>query len=115
MHALHSESSLACIQLGRYPHQIKIARPIELPTRLQLPIFVSEADLAVSWVEFEVLSVLVHLGRSPFSGHYRALLRSGDRWVYCNDHVQAAPTLITLEHKRGCYGLLLLKVRDSLR
>ena len=52
---------------------------------------------------------VVHLGRSPTCGHYRAALRVGGAWYYTNDSVQAVRTPIQAEHKQGVYVLFLLR------
>ena len=109
LHALCSEPDFLCIQLGRYPHQIKNSTKIEMPLTIDVPAFSASNTLEVHAVQYRLISSVIHLGRSPTAGHYRALLRAGSHWFYANDHVSASRVPLTDEHKRGSYILMFLK------
>ena len=77
VHALHMASDLVCIQLGRYPHQIKNSRLVDLPDRVLLPVFSGDGDIELFWVAYQLQAVIVHLGRTPV--HIRTLSRTSSR------------------------------------
>ena len=109
VHALCSEPDFLCCQLGRYPHQIKNSTKIEMPVTIDVPVFSASNTLEVHTVKYRLISCVIHLGRSPTAGHYRALLQAGSQWFYTNDHVRASRMPLTDEHKRGSYILIFLK------
>ena len=109
VHALCSEPDFLCCQLGRYPHQIKNSTKIEMPVTIDVPVFSASNTLEVHAVKYRLISCVIHLGRSPTAGHYRALLQAGSQWFYTNDHVRASRMPLTDEHKRGSYILIFLK------
>ena len=106
-HALCSVQPVLCLQLGRYPGHRKLPYPINLPNTVDLPSFTSADSLSVRWVSYSLASVIVHLGRSPSSGHYRTLLKADGCWHYTNDHARSQRTVLQQEHLRGSYILLL--------
>jgi len=46
-------------------------------------------NLQLAWDQYIVTSAIIHLGRHTHSGHYRALLRVNDQWMYTDDSVPA--------------------------
>ena len=108
-HALDGARELICLQFGRYPHLIKNSRRVCIPSSVAVPVFVDALSYNVTWVNYRIESAVIHLGRRPTSGHYRALLQVGRSWYYTNDHVAAKRCTVLPEHERGCYLLLLIK------
>ena len=91
--ALHAGTHCVAIQLNRFTvvdravH--KLTTPVSLPRTIRLPRWV-EGSLQQS--EYRLCAALVHLGSTPHSGHYRALLieDSGRMW-WTDDNVPARP------------------------
>ena len=91
--ALHAGTQCVAIQLNRFTvvdravH--KLNTPVSLPRTIHLPRWV-EGSLQQS--EYRLCAALVHLGSTPHSGHYRALLieDSGRMW-WTDDNVSARP------------------------
>jgi hypothetical protein len=90
INALKQESEAVLLQLVRFTGQHKHMQKIALGTRVMLPIFQGD-DLAVSWKPYKIQSAVSHLGAAPSQGHYRALLRQGDRWWQTEDGMLAEP------------------------
>ena len=109
VHALDQATEPICLQLGRYPHLIKNSRRVCIPSSVSVPVFVDARSIEVTWISYRIVSAIIHLGRTPTSGHYRALLQVGHGWFYTNDHVAAKQCAILPEHERGCYVLILVK------
>ncbi|OLP94306.1 LINE-1 retrotransposable element ORF2 protein [Symbiodinium microadriaticum] len=55
----------------------------------------------------QVTSVVVHIGRHTISGHYRALLRVEDQWMYTDDSVYATATAMSRDLESNVYVLWL--------
>ena len=46
---------------------------------LRIPLFRSSSDLRVTWLPYQVCAAALHFGPTVHRGHYRALLRSGEK------------------------------------
>ena len=66
------------VQFGRYIDGRKDTSQVEFDSAVMVPVV--GAENRVDWVEYRVAAAVIHLGARPTSGHYRALLRAGDRW-----------------------------------
>ena len=58
---------------------------------------------------YRVQAVILHIGARPTAGHYRALLRAGDRWGYSDDGVRARVVDMATEFQRNAYMLFLIR------
>ena len=106
--ALAHESNCICIQLNRYLrlHQTyKLTTPIRFDRPVYMPRFIQH--VRVAWDPYQVTSVVVHIGRHTNSGHYRALLRVEDQWMYTDDSVYATATAMSRDLESNVYVLWL--------
>ena len=76
-----SAPDLLMLQIGRFTmragHYSKVRDPMLFSWEVSIPIFVR--GLQVTQTKYEVIALLFHLGDSPYSGHYRAMLRRDAR------------------------------------
>ncbi|CAE7208391.1 unnamed protein product [Symbiodinium sp. CCMP2456] len=85
--ALTVHADMICIQLGRYQPHGKRLNIVDLPEQVTLPVF--QEDSSVQWQPYYVSGVIIHLGRTPTTGHYRALLRVRASWWLTDDGREA--------------------------
>ena len=90
------------VQLGRY---------VDGRNAVMVPVF--DEGGRVRLEEYRVAAVVVHLGPRPTSGHYRALLRDGDRWGYSDDNARATLVDLTAEHRKNAYLLFLVRASQE--
>ena len=95
------------VVLGRYTGRSKNQARVLFDGDVMLPIFGEGRVLRQA--RYQVAAALVHLGATPTSGHYRALLRVGEFWHYTDDNVSGTCTALTGEHACSVYLLWLLK------
>ena len=105
--ALTVAAPVVCIQLGRYVDAGKLRNQIDLPEKVQIPIF--DEVSRIEWREYSLVSAIIHLGRSTRVGHYRAILRVGSLWFLTDDHKQAEPLTVHEGHLRNIYVLMLCR------
>ena len=77
------------LQLKRFSYTdaqaCKIQHPVALTTTVRLPCFVDEGP-QVRHDVYMVSAVIIHLGDTLATGHYRALLHQGEgRWAITDD------------------------------
>ena len=91
--ALHAGTTCVALQLNRFVVRDravhKLSTPVSLPNKIYLPCWV---EGSLTQREFLLSAALVHLGSTPHSGHYRALLveGTGKMW-WTDDGVPARP------------------------
>ncbi|KAK8849609.1 hypothetical protein IAR55_004944 [Kwoniella newhampshirensis] len=78
--ALHLKRFKYQESTGRYA---KLFYRVPFPTELRLPN--TTDDIENPDRLYELFSVVVHIGNGPHHGHYVSLVRSGGRWVMCDD------------------------------
>ena len=63
---------------------------VDLPRScVQIPIFERTSGLNGYWAEYRIVSLTLHLGEGPHSGHYQScLLTSGPSRVVCTPHAE---------------------------
>ena len=97
------------VQMGRYVDGHKDMSLAEIKHSVMVPVFDEEGRIRLE--EYRVEAAVIHLGARPTSGHYRALLRDGDRWGYSDDNARS--TLVDLTDVRRKNAYLLFLVRTS--
>ena len=78
--ALILDSENVCIALPRFTGGPKNADPIELSDQLSIPFFPDPTD-TVSWATYSLEALIIHQGSEATSGHYRAVVRKGQKNV----------------------------------
>ena len=81
VHALTHSTNAVIIQLARFTRRSggryrKYTGSIPEMQNILMPVFTDE--LQTQWVPFTLCAGIIHIGRSPFSGHYRAFLLSDE-------------------------------------
>ena len=102
IHALTEEHSVVLLQLGRYRDGRKVTSRVFFGDDVALPCF--NEGLRCVWVIYRPVAAIVHLGSRASEGHYRAVLRSGEPWVFTDDN-SAVPCDIGELHNRNVYML----------
>ena len=82
-HALRQAPRMLFFQLKRWaqkdprrPAQKDLTRyPFEVGAAVDLPLFARAQGLHVLWQRYRLVTILIHTGLSPWSGHYRSILR----------------------------------------
>ena len=69
-----------------YGRMVRLSKKLSFPLRLDLGDYMSRANKAAP-PPYELVSVLVHQGRSCDHGHYLAYVKSGQKWYKANDDV----------------------------
>ena len=72
--------SILCIQLQRFTGEggnlLRNVRPLhDCHHIVHIPVFATETTTDVCPAAYEVTAIQLHFGRSPNTGHYRAVLR----------------------------------------
>ena len=86
--------------------------PVIIPERCMLPIW----ELGqVTWVPFDVRAVVIHIGVTPVSGHYRTYLPGPAEALFTEDGQRAKRVQRRDVHnvQTGCYLFLLAKCRPG--
>ena len=81
-HALRQAPRMLFFQLKRWaqkdprrPAQKDLTRyPFEVGAAVDLPLFARAQGLHVLWQRYRLVTILIHTGLSPWSGHYRSIL-----------------------------------------
>ena len=78
-HALGIAPPLLLVQLGRFRHRShrhvrKYRGEVILDGIIPMPIFIDENSLELTYAQYRVISGAYHLGNTPASGHYQAVL-----------------------------------------
>ena len=100
IHAWHQQSPYTnacltehpniCLQIERFPNlHTKNHMNVDFPRScVQIPIFGRASGLDVYWAEYRIVSLTLHLGDEPHSGHYQScLLTSGNLWLTDDDRL----------------------------
>ena len=95
------------VVLGRYAGRLKNQARVMFDGDVMLPVFGEGRSLRQA--RYQVAAALIHLGATPESGHYRALLRCDGSWQYTDDNVPSTSTSLTGEHACNAYLLWLIK------
>eukprot|EP00439_Symbiodinium_sp_Y106_P059989 s593_g8.t2 len=94
-----SVPELVCIHLSRFrqSHGGTIVKDVQaLPDLMEvirLPLFGTSSDLRVTWLPFQVCAAVLHFGPTVHRGHYRAILRSGEKIIWLKEDNQSAEPL----------------------
>ena len=64
---------------------LKQTQCIEFSTTVRFPCYTTAEH--IHFFEFEICAIVYHIGATPISGHYRAALRCGQRWLVYDDGV----------------------------
>ena len=117
-HALTSASECLFLQLPRFwiDHGsiVKHRIPLELqPPTLAIPVFQSSETLTCDWVNYSILSAVLHVGDNTSCGHYRTLFISPEDFgenMLTDDNMQASllqrNSQLTDVVKENCYVLV---------
>ena len=105
-----SEHPNICLQIERFPDlHTKNRMNVDFPRScVQIPIFARTSGLDVYWAEYRIVSLTLHLGEGPHSGHYQScLLTSGNLWMTHDDRL---PWLSCLHPamQKDCYLIWLV-------
>ena len=105
-----SEHPNICLQIERFPDlHTKNRMNVDFPRScVQIPIFARTSGLDVYWAEYRIVSLTLHLGEGPHSGHYQScLLTSGNLWMTDDDRL---PWLSCLHPamQKDCYLIWLV-------
>ncbi|CAE7413734.1 unnamed protein product, partial [Symbiodinium microadriaticum] len=103
--ALVASAELVCVQLGRYHPQGKSFGIVDMPEALQLPVF--QDDSSIQWINYTITGAIIHLGRSPTTGHYRALLKVRHSWWLTDDNREAEGINLHDGHHRNVYLIFM--------
>ena len=98
-------------QFGRYIDDYKDMSQVDFASEVMVPVFRLANN--VDWVEYKVTAVVINFGARPTSGHYRALLRHGDRRGYSDDGVRATVAGLSAVHRRNAYMLFLVRASQE--
>ena len=90
--AISRSGRVLIVQMGRYVDGRKDMSLAEIEHSVMVPVFDEESRIRLE--EYRIAAAVIHLGARPTSGHYRALLRDGDRWGYSDDNARS--TLVDL-------------------
>ncbi|CAE7279792.1 pol [Symbiodinium sp. CCMP2456] len=104
--ALTVQAPMICFQLGRYHMQAKNFNVVDLPTHVQVPVF--QEDSSVQWCQYDIEGAIIHLGRTPTAGHYRALLKVEGLWWLTEDKKPAEHVNLHDGHCRNVYIIFLI-------
>ena len=110
LNGLRTASSWVYLQLERYPrlhHRHSQAVTWERNS-IQMPFFDGCTHSSVSWIEFQIVAGILHIGRTPVDGHYQAILFNSGQ-AFCvtttesrQDWFEIRPSTRTFT----CFGLL---------
>ena len=104
------ETTTVCLQVNRFPAMdVRSPQPIRwnrIP--VHLPCFVNAHSWTVHWKRFEIVSVVVHRGAEPHTGHYQACLRTGGCRFLTEDWSRAMPCAHTPDLEHDLYVLWLV-------
>ena len=80
-----------CLQMNRFPTLgVKTAQPFRRNrVTVHLPCFMIEHNWTIRWKHFEIISIVVHRGNEPHTGHYQACLRIGGNRFLTDDWSRA--------------------------
>ena len=109
--ALVASAELVCVQLGRYHPQGKSFGIVDMPETLQLPVF--QDDSSIQWINYTITGAIIHLGRSPTTGHYRALLKVRHSWWLTDDNREAEGINLHDGHHRNVYLIFMRRSGDE--
>ena len=107
--ALTHPAELICLQLGRYHADGKQMQAMHFAQTVQMPVFNDNAG--VDWWDYSISSIVLHLGRSTHTGHYRALLRVQQAWLLTEDAQIAKPVTLHNGHLRNAYVFVMRRVQ----
>ena len=83
--ALQADSVLI-LQISRFIDlSQKCMQQIEFGSQIRFPVF--QTDGTVHFFPFAIAGFVFHLGATPTSGHYRAVVRYNDQWMAYEDNV----------------------------
>lgn len=88
----------------RYGKMIRLAKHIAFPQTLSIAEFMSLANKSIPRL-YELVGVLVHLGKSCNRGHYIAYVKSGSVWYRASDN-QVEQVSESVVMKQGAYILM---------
>ena len=111
LNGVAEERSALVVQLGRYVHGRKNTTLVDFDHVVEVPTFVGGVEQQPR--AYMVQAAIVHQGPLPISGHYRALLRSGQMWGFSDDGVPAQMVRLDAQHKRSVYVLLLVPLAQA--
>ena len=86
------------IHLSRFRqrHEGTIVKDVQalsdLMVVIHIPHFETSSDLRVKWLPFQVCAAALHFGPTVHRGHYRAILRSGEK-IWLTENNQSAELL----------------------
>ena len=104
-HALGIASPLLLVQLGRFRHRShrhvrKYRGEVKLDGIVQMPIFIDENSLELTYAPYRVISGAYHLGNTPASGHYQAVLYEASPLPHQEEGHPSAPVAYSTDDGR---------------
>ena len=100
-------TTTVCLQVNRFPTlRVRSTQPFRWNRIfIHLPCFIHDHSWTVHWKRFEIVSVVVHRGVEPNSGHYQACLRTGGSRFLTDDWSRALPCAHTPDLEQDLYLL----------
>ena len=90
---------------------IKNTQQIAVSNTVRFPFFTnSEGD--VHFYEFQVCGLIYHVGASPITGHYRAVLNCGSRWLDYDDG--RLPDTLTELTAHICANIVMVWLKPTI-
>jgi ubiquitin carboxyl-terminal hydrolase 12/46 len=94
------------IQLKRFKYSEEIQTNKKLSYRVAFPFDIKMVNTSSDCVSdpdtpFELFAVVIHVGSSPNHGHYKAVIKSNDRWIMFDDD---QVDLVSEKYVSGLYG-----------
>ena len=88
LNGLRAASSWVCLQLEGHPrlHQRHCQVIMWDRNSIQLPGFDGYNYCSITWMEYQIVAGIIHIGSSPVDGHYQAVLFTFNDGLLCADH-----------------------------
>lgn len=91
---------ILCLHLKRFKYDERIGQHRKLPYRIAYPMQLrTPTDQLMS-----LFGVIIHVGSGPNSGHYKAVVKSGDKWVMFDDDIVTRTDESFVRSLYGCPG-----------
>ncbi|CAE7427449.1 L96 [Symbiodinium sp. CCMP2592] len=110
VHALTSKDGPVLLHLARNADAFKNQVPISIASIIRVPVFVE--GTRVVWTDYQVCSIVEHLGEAVTSGHYRSVLKMPDGWMLTDDHRTSCSVLWSVQREELMYLVWLIPAQS---